>query len=33
MCNPNPEISSLHAGTLRLAKAISDHLSPRTRAE
>jgi len=32
MCNPNPELSSLHAETLRLAKAISDHLSPRTRA-
>ncbi|MSU24210.1 MAG: NADPH-dependent assimilatory sulfite reductase hemoprotein subunit [Opitutus sp.] len=32
MCNPNPGQSSLHAETLRLAKAISDHLSPRTRA-
>src|SRR4051812_6409613 len=32
MCNPNPELSSLHAETLRIAKAISDHLSPRTRA-
>jgi sulfite reductase (NADPH) hemoprotein beta-component len=32
MCNPNPEQSSLHAEALRTAKAISDHLSPRTRA-
>jgi len=32
MCNPNPEQSSLHAEALRIAKAISDHLSPRTRA-
>ncbi len=32
MANPNPEQSALHAETLRLAKAISDHLSPRTRA-
>jgi sulfite reductase (NADPH) hemoprotein beta-component len=32
MCNPNPEQSALHAETLRIAKAISDHLSPRTRA-
>ena len=32
MCNPNPELSSLHAETLRLAKVISDHLMPRTRA-
>ena len=32
MCNPNPEQSALHAETLRVAKAISDHLSPRTRA-
>ncbi len=32
MCNPNPEQSALHAETLRLTKAISDHLSPRTRA-
>ena len=32
MCNPNPEQSSLHAEALAVAKAISDHLSPRTRA-
>ena len=32
MCNPNPEQSALHAETLRVARAISDHLSPRTRA-
>ena len=32
MANPNPDQSALHAETLRLAKAISDHLSPRTRA-
>ena len=32
MANPNPEQSVLHAEALRLAKAISDHLSPRTRA-
>ena len=32
MANPNPEQSAFHAETLRLAKAISDHLSPRTRA-
>ena len=32
MANPNPDQSALHADVLRLAKAISDHLSPRTRA-
>ncbi len=32
MANPNPEQSALHGEALRLAKAISDHLSPRTRA-
>jgi sulfite reductase (NADPH) hemoprotein beta-component len=32
MCNPNPEQSYLHAEALSVAKAISDHLSPRTRA-
>ena len=32
MCNPNPEQSCLHAEALAVAKAISDHLSPRTRA-
>ena len=32
MCNPNPEQSELHAETLRVTKAIADHLLPRTRA-
>jgi len=32
MCNPNPHQSHLHAETLAIAKAISRHLSPRTRA-
>jgi len=32
MCNPNPQASHLHAETLALAKAISRHLSPQTRA-
>jgi len=32
MCNPNPEQSALHAETLRITKAIADHLLPRTRA-
>jgi sulfite reductase (NADPH) hemoprotein beta-component len=32
MCNPNPHISSIHADTLEIAKAVSRHLSPRTRA-
>jgi sirohydrochlorin ferrochelatase len=32
MCNPNPEQSALHAETLQLARALSDHLLPRTRA-
>ena len=32
MCNPNPEQSALHAEAWRIAQAISDHLSPRTRA-
>jgi sulfite reductase (NADPH) hemoprotein beta-component len=32
MCNPNPEQSSLHAETLRVTRALSAHLSPRTRA-
>jgi sulfite reductase (NADPH) hemoprotein beta-component len=32
MCNPNPEQSALHAETLRITKAISDHLLPRSRA-
>lgn len=32
MCNPNPGQSSLHAEIYRVTRAISDHLSPRTRA-
>jgi sulfite reductase (NADPH) hemoprotein beta-component len=32
MCNPNPHISALHAQTLEIVKAVSAHLSPRTRA-
>jgi len=32
MCNPNPHISSLHAEALATARAISAHLTPRTRA-
>ncbi len=32
MCNPNPEQSALHAETLRVTKAIADHLLPRTKA-
>ena len=30
MCNPNPFQSQAHAGALELARAISDHLTPRT---
>jgi sulfite reductase (NADPH) hemoprotein beta-component len=30
MCNPNPFQSQAHAGALDLARAISDHLTPRT---
>jgi sulfite reductase (NADPH) hemoprotein beta-component len=30
MCNPNPYQSHAHAGALELARAISDHLTPRT---
>jgi sulfite reductase (NADPH) hemoprotein beta-component len=30
MCNPNPYQSKAHAGALELARAISDHLTPRT---
>jgi len=30
MCNVNPEQSSAHAAALDLARAISDHLTPRT---
>jgi sulfite reductase (NADPH) hemoprotein beta-component len=32
MCNPNPHQSVAHAQALELARAISDHLTPRTRA-
>lgn len=32
MCNPNPELSALHGQAWSVAKAISDHLLPRTRA-
>lgn len=32
MCNPNPALSEAHADALALARAISDHLTPRTRA-
>jgi sulfite reductase (NADPH) hemoprotein beta-component len=31
MCNPNPHQSAAHAQALELARAISDHLTPRTR--
>jgi sulfite reductase (NADPH) hemoprotein beta-component len=30
MCNPNPHQSRAHAAALGLARALSDHLSPRT---
>ncbi len=32
MCNPNPWLSALHAPTLEDARAVSAHLTPRTRA-
>jgi len=32
MCNPNPHLSDVHAGVLRVAQGISDHLTPQTRA-
>ncbi len=32
MCNPNPYQSEVHAEILRVAQALSDHLTPRTRA-
>lgn len=32
MCNPNPHLSEVHAGVLKVAQEISDHLTPRTRA-
>lgn len=32
MCNPHPELSSVHAEVQRVTQAISDHLLPRSRA-
>jgi sulfite reductase (NADPH) hemoprotein beta-component len=32
MCNPNPNLSTVHAEVLKLAQGISDHLTPKTRA-
>lgn len=32
MCNPNPYLSEIHAEVLRDARAISEHLTPRTKA-
>jgi sulfite reductase (NADPH) hemoprotein beta-component len=32
MCNPNPHLSSLHAETLGIARAVADRLLPRTKA-
>lgn len=32
MCNPNPHESRLHAETLSIARALSAHLTPKTRA-
>ena len=32
MCNPNPYLSSVHAEVLDLARDISNHLTPKTRA-
>ncbi len=32
MCNPNPHLSEIHAQVLEIARAVSDHLTPRTRA-
>jgi sulfite reductase (NADPH) hemoprotein beta-component len=32
MCNPNPFLSEVHAEVLQAAQAISDHLTPQTRA-
>lgn len=32
MCNPNPYQSEVHGEVLKLSQAISDHLTPRTRA-
>lgn len=32
MCNPNPDLSHIHAEVLEFTKALSDHLTPRTSA-
>ncbi|MES2694534.1 MAG: NADPH-dependent assimilatory sulfite reductase hemoprotein subunit [Verrucomicrobiota bacterium] len=32
MCNPNPELSAVHAEVQKVTKAISEHLLPRSRA-
>jgi sulfite reductase (NADPH) hemoprotein beta-component len=32
MCNPNPELSPLHAEVQKVTQALSDHLLPRSRA-
>jgi sulfite reductase (NADPH) hemoprotein beta-component len=32
MCNPNPYLSEVHGEVLNIARQISDHLTPRTRA-
>ncbi|MGA0846023.1 MAG: NADPH-dependent assimilatory sulfite reductase hemoprotein subunit [Luteolibacter sp.] len=32
MCNPNPHLSGIHADVINVAQAISDHLTPQTRA-
>ena len=32
MCNPNPHISRMHKETLDVARAVANHLLPRTRA-
>lgn len=32
MCNPNPHLSAVHAEVLKVSQAISDHLTPQTRA-
>src|SRR5687768_4281161 len=32
MCNTNPELSSIHAEVLRVTRALSNHLLPRSRA-
>jgi sulfite reductase (NADPH) hemoprotein beta-component len=32
MCNPNPELSSVHAEVQRVTQALSDHLLPKSRA-